>query len=86
VRAQVTIGSEDLKANHMIQQVFQFPSELDKYRSLVKLLEQEMDGSRLLVRTSPFIRLAVCSHVTYADRRMQVSASWWCETDDSLPC
>ena len=48
---QVTIGSEDLKANHMIQQVFQFPSELDKYRSLVKLLEQEMDGSRLLVPT-----------------------------------
>jgi hypothetical protein len=49
-RLQVTIGSEDLKANHMIQQVFQFPGELEKYRSLVKLLEQEMDGSRLLVR------------------------------------
>lgn len=47
---QVTIGSEDLKANHMIQQVFQFPGELDKYASLVKLLEQEMDGSRLLVQ------------------------------------
>ena len=50
--AQVTIGSEDLKANHMIQQIFQFPQEMDKYRSLVKLLEQEMDGSRLLVRPS----------------------------------
>ena len=33
----------------MIQQVFQFPGELDKYAALVKLLEQEMDGSRLLV-------------------------------------
>ncbi len=48
----MTIGSEDLKANHMIQQIFQFPQEMDKYRSLVKLLEQEMDGSRLLVRPS----------------------------------
>lgn len=48
----MTIGSEDLKANHMIQQVFQFPGELDKYAALVKLLEQEMDGSRLLVRHS----------------------------------
>ena len=48
--AQVTIGSEDLKANHMIQQVFHFPQEFEKYPALIKLLEKEMDGSRLLVR------------------------------------
>ena len=47
---QVTIGSEDLKANHMIEQIFSFPAEMDKYRSITKLLEKEMDGSRLLVR------------------------------------
>ena len=34
--AQVTIGSEDLKANHAIQQIFEFPQEGDKYRLLVR--------------------------------------------------
>ncbi len=32
---QVTIGSEDLKANHMIQQIFEFPQEFEKYALLV---------------------------------------------------
>ena len=31
----MTIGSEDLKANHMIQQIFEFPQEYDKYNLLV---------------------------------------------------
>ena len=46
---QVTIGSTELKANHMIQQDFQFPQEYDKYTLLNKLLEREMDGSRILI-------------------------------------
>ena len=46
---QVTIGSTDLKANHMIQQSFQFVGEPEKYPRLLKLLEREMDGSRMLV-------------------------------------
>ncbi|KAK9909084.1 hypothetical protein WJX75_006925 [Coccomyxa subellipsoidea] len=46
---QVTIGSRDLKANHMIEQQFQFLNEDDKYRALSRLLEREMDGSRLLI-------------------------------------
>ena len=46
---QVTIGSAELKANHMIQQDFQFPMEHDKYPLLLKLLEREMDGSRILI-------------------------------------
>ena len=33
---QVTIGSEDLKANHMIQQIFEFPQEFEKYNLLVR--------------------------------------------------
>lgn len=47
---QVTIGSRELKANHMIQQMFEFPaSDYDKYGLLVNVLTKEMDGSRLLV-------------------------------------
>ena len=46
---QVTIGSTELKANHMIQQVFKFMSEDEKYIQLCRLLESEMDGSRLLI-------------------------------------
>ena len=46
---QVTIGSTELKANHMIQQDFQFPMEHDKYPLLLKLLEREMDGRRILI-------------------------------------
>ena len=38
-RLQVTIGSEDLKANHMIQQIFEFPQEFEKYNLLVRRTE-----------------------------------------------
>ena len=37
------------QANHMIQQEFEFVAEGDKFAQLVRLLEREMDGSRLLV-------------------------------------
>ena len=37
------------QANHMIQQDFEFVGEGDKFGRLVRLLEREMDGSRLLV-------------------------------------
>lgn len=47
---QVTIGSRDLKANHMIQQAFEFPyTDGEKYSLLVTVLQREMDGSRILV-------------------------------------
>ncbi len=46
---QVTIGSKDLKANHRISQVFDFSQEYEKYPRLLKLLEKEMDGRRILV-------------------------------------
>lgn len=46
---QVTIGSTDLKANHMITQSFHFLAEPEKYPRLLKLLEREMDGSRMLI-------------------------------------
>jgi len=39
VLVQVTIGSEDLKANHMIQQIFEFPQEFEKYALLVRRTE-----------------------------------------------
>ena len=45
----MTIGSTELKANHMIQQDFEFPQEGEKYSLLMRLLEREMDGSRLLI-------------------------------------
>ena len=37
------------QANHMIQQEFEFVAEGDKLGRMVRLLEREMDGSRLLV-------------------------------------
>ena len=37
------------QANHMITQEFEFVAEGDKLGRLVRLLEREMDGSRLLV-------------------------------------
>lgn len=46
---QVTIGSLELQANHMIQQAFEFLTEDGKYDQLCRLLEREMDGSRVLV-------------------------------------
>ncbi|EYU21378.1 hypothetical protein MIMGU_mgv1a004869mg [Erythranthe guttata] len=46
---KVTIGSPDLKANHAIRQHVEIVSENQKYNKLVKLLEDIMDGSRILI-------------------------------------
>ncbi|KAJ7560470.1 hypothetical protein O6H91_04G131300 [Diphasiastrum complanatum] len=46
---KVIIGSPDLKANHAIQQTVEVVSEHEKYPKLVRLLEEIMDGSRILV-------------------------------------
>lgn len=46
---KVTIGSEDLKANHAIAQHVEILSESQKYNKLVNLLEDIMDGSRILI-------------------------------------
>ncbi|XP_059069787.1 DEAD-box ATP-dependent RNA helicase 20 isoform X2 [Cryptomeria japonica] len=46
---KVTIGSQDLKANHSIDQIVEIVSEHDKYSRLISLLEEIMDGSRLLI-------------------------------------
>jgi len=43
------IGSTELKANHRIAQQFIFLQENEKYSKLTKLLEKEMDGSKILV-------------------------------------
>lgn len=43
------MGSLQLHANSMIKQSFDFIPEEDKYSSLCRLLEQHMDGSRILV-------------------------------------
>lgn len=37
---QVLIGSPDLKANHRITQIFDFPAEHEKYHKLVRILEK----------------------------------------------
>lgn len=34
------IGSPDLKANHRITQIFDFPAEHEKYQKLVRILEK----------------------------------------------
>ncbi|XP_021716433.1 DEAD-box ATP-dependent RNA helicase 20-like [Chenopodium quinoa] len=46
---KVIIGSLDLKANHAIRQIVEIVSENQKYKKLVDLLEDIMDGSRILV-------------------------------------
>lgn len=46
---QVLIGSADLKANHRITQNWDFPSEHEKYPKLIRILEKEMDGRRILI-------------------------------------
>lgn len=46
---RVIIGSTELKANHRIAQHFIFLQEAEKYSRLTKLLEKEMDGSKVLV-------------------------------------
>ncbi|KAG5009515.1 hypothetical protein JHK87_018030 [Glycine soja] len=47
--SQVIIGSSDLKANHAIRQYVDIVLEKQKYDKLVKLLEDIMDGSRILI-------------------------------------
>ncbi|KAI5074604.1 hypothetical protein GOP47_0010565 [Adiantum capillus-veneris] len=46
---KVIIGSTDLKANHAIRQIVDVVSEQEKYPKLIKLLEDIMDGSKLLI-------------------------------------
>ncbi|XVF86803.1 hypothetical protein PTKIN_Ptkin18bG0071800 [Pterospermum kingtungense] len=46
---KVVIGSADLKANHAIRQHVDIVSESQKYNKLVNLLEDIMDGSRILI-------------------------------------
>lgn len=46
---KVIIGSSDLKANHAIRQIVDIVSENQKYKKLVDLLEDIMDGSRILI-------------------------------------
>ncbi|TQE05663.1 hypothetical protein C1H46_008682 [Malus baccata] len=46
---KVIIGSPNLKANHSIRQIVDIITENQKYNKLVKLLEDIMDGSRILI-------------------------------------
>ncbi|XP_022987231.1 DEAD-box ATP-dependent RNA helicase 20-like [Cucurbita maxima] len=46
---KVIIGSSDLKANQSINQVVEVLPEAEKYRRLIKLLVEVMDGSRVLI-------------------------------------
>ncbi|KAM1412394.1 DEAD-box ATP-dependent RNA helicase 20 isoform X1 [Malus sylvestris] len=46
---KVIIGSPNLKANHSIHQIVDIITENQKYNKLVKLLEDIMDGSRILI-------------------------------------
>lgn len=46
---KVIIGSQELKANHAIEQIVEIVSEHEKYTRLIHLLEEIMDGSRLLI-------------------------------------
>ncbi|KAH8486879.1 hypothetical protein H0E87_025759 [Populus deltoides] len=46
---KVIIGSQDLKANQSIKQVVEVMMDLEKYKRLIKLLKEVMDGSRILI-------------------------------------
>ncbi|ERN06942.1 DEAD-box ATP-dependent RNA helicase 20 [Amborella trichopoda] len=46
---KVIIGSADLKANQSINQIVEVVGETEKYPRLIKLLQQIMDGSRILI-------------------------------------
>ncbi|CAI9304469.1 unnamed protein product [Lactuca saligna] len=46
---KVVISSQDLKANHSIQQHVDIVTQNQKYNKLVKLLDDIMDGSRILI-------------------------------------
>ncbi|CAI9276399.1 unnamed protein product [Lactuca saligna] len=47
--SQVVISSQDLKANHSIHQHVDIVTQNQKYNKLVKLLDDIMDGSRILI-------------------------------------
>ncbi|KAF6137066.1 hypothetical protein GIB67_030830 [Kingdonia uniflora] len=46
---KVIIGSADLKANQSINQVIEVVTDAEKYNRLIKLLIDQMDGSRILI-------------------------------------
>ncbi|XP_016500175.2 DEAD-box ATP-dependent RNA helicase 20 [Nicotiana tabacum] len=46
---KVIIGSPDLKANQSIRQIVEVVTDLEKYRRLIGLLKEMMDGSRILI-------------------------------------
>eukprot|EP00191_Tetraselmis_sp_GSL018_P000959 CAMPEP_0177609298 /NCGR_PEP_ID=MMETSP0419_2-20121207/18998_1 /TAXON_ID=582737 /ORGANISM="Tetraselmis sp., Strain GSL018" /LENGTH=518 /DNA_ID=CAMNT_0019104181 /DNA_START=121 /DNA_END=1677 /DNA_ORIENTATION=+ len=46
---QVLIGSADLKANHRIKQNVEIVEEHQKYGKMIRLLEKEMDGGKILI-------------------------------------
>ncbi|PKI36913.1 hypothetical protein CRG98_042693 [Punica granatum] len=46
---KVIIGSPDLKANQSINQVVEVVREVEKYHRLIRLLNEVMDGSRILI-------------------------------------
>ncbi|KAH7856911.1 hypothetical protein Vadar_006800 [Vaccinium darrowii] len=48
---KVIIGSPQLKANQSINQVVEVVTEMEKYNRLVRLLNEVMDGSRILIFT-----------------------------------
>ncbi|KAG5522970.1 hypothetical protein RHGRI_034946 [Rhododendron griersonianum] len=48
---KVIIGSPHLKANQSINQVVEVVTEMEKYNRLVRLLNEVMDGSRILIFT-----------------------------------
>ncbi|KAF9626264.1 hypothetical protein IFM89_031656 [Coptis chinensis] len=58
---KVIIGSSDLKANPSINQVIEVVTDGEKYNRLIKLLNEQMDGSRILI----FVETKKgCDHVT----------------------
>nr|KAJ0204476.1 hypothetical protein LSAT_V11C500258290 [Lactuca sativa] len=46
---KVVIGSQDIKANHSVQQHVHIVTENQKYNKLVTLLDEIMDGIRILI-------------------------------------
>ncbi|KAF3783218.1 DEAD-box ATP-dependent RNA helicase 30 [Nymphaea thermarum] len=48
---KVTIGSPDLKANQSINQIVEVLKENEKYPRLIRLLEEVMDGGKILIFT-----------------------------------
>ncbi|KAG9156542.1 hypothetical protein Leryth_006544 [Lithospermum erythrorhizon] len=46
---KVIIGSQELKANQSIKQIVEIVTDVDKYNRLIKLLQEVMDGRRILI-------------------------------------